>query len=412
MAIRAITRSVSGNKLKLGLILITSLTLTHCGQDPSFTTKEGTFDDASDSDSTSENGSGSGDSEGMQQSQMEKCADQGIAAGDCFEKYKLVAVDAIQGTPGAVDILWVVDNSGSMSEEQNYLGNNFTSFINALSTSTIDFQLAVTSTDVCQNPMPNALEERRCPTGNSDGQQGAFYGDVGSKILKPSTPDLATKFKNYAKVGLSGSGFEHGLTGAKLGIEKSLSGANEALIRDNAFLAVIVVSDEEDDGIGLSLTDSNTGQNYWTSDMTRYRYTEDDFINYLRSVKNEGQFSVSTIAPTASSLTGLPCWSLHSQPTEIGTQYIKVAQKTGGITQSICEYNWNASLANIGADLNAQITQIVLEDTAADGSIKVYVNDVLNTDWSYISASNAIRFDANKIPAAGAKIHVEYLTLE
>ena len=46
-----------------------------------------------------------------------------------------------------VDILWVVDNSGSMEEEQDSLARNFDLFIEELLKKDIDFKMAVTTTD-------------------------------------------------------------------------------------------------------------------------------------------------------------------------------------------------------------------------------------------------------------------------
>jgi hypothetical protein len=53
-----------------------------------------------------------------------------------------------------MDILWVVDNSGSMCQEQKFLGENFDKFINGLSQTQLDFHLAVTTTHVPAGPYP------------------------------------------------------------------------------------------------------------------------------------------------------------------------------------------------------------------------------------------------------------------
>jgi hypothetical protein len=53
-----------------------------------------------------------------------------------------------------LDILWVIDNSGSMCEEQAALRNNFPQFISEISTHDIDFHLGVTTTQM----EPFALE--------------------------------------------------------------------------------------------------------------------------------------------------------------------------------------------------------------------------------------------------------------
>lgn len=57
---------------------------------------------------------------------------------------------------GGVDILWVVDDSASMYEEQDQLEAHADSFISYLSQVPVDFHLAVTSTDM-EVDIPGAL---------------------------------------------------------------------------------------------------------------------------------------------------------------------------------------------------------------------------------------------------------------
>jgi len=323
----------------------------------------------------------------------------------------LVNKELVQPGPGKVDILWVVDSSGSMSEEQAYLGTNFSAFIGQLAATGADFQTAVTSTDICDDTLPADLAMRVCPVnfGGSTATRlrGSFRGDAGRKVLKSGDADIFTRFPSYAAVGVNGSGFEHGLKGAEMAVAKSLSGANETLVRPDAFLAVIVVSDEEDDGIGLGINEPGRTSNYVADGLTTFRYTDDDFIAYLQGVKGAGKFSVSAITGTRNP-DGTMCSSSHSVPREEGTQYIKAAQKSGGIIQSICEPNWNDSLAKIGLDLNAQQTQITLEANPDIATIKVWVDDVFTTAWTYNQGNNAVKFNADAVPPPGAVIKVQY----
>lgn len=311
-----------------------------------------------------------------------------------------------------VDILWVVDTSGSMKEEQAYLGNNFSSFMSQLSMTGMNFQTAVTTTDICQDSVPDDLSQRVCPAdfggSSSTHLRGSFVTkNGGPQVLTMNDPMLLSRFSSYTNLGTNGSGFEHGLKGAEMGIAKSLSGANSPLIRTDAFLAVIVVSDEEDDGIGLGMANEN-GTNYVAQGLTSFRYTDDDFVNYLSSVKGAGKFSVSAITGTRNA-NGSLCSADHSQPDEEGTQYIKAAQKTGGIVQSICETNWSSSLAQIGNDVASQMSQVVLKSIPDPATIKVKVNGAVTVKWSYVSGSNAVKFNTGYVPAAGSSIEISYL---
>ena len=54
-------------------------------------------------------------------------------------------VDLLQQSDGFVDILWVVDDSGSMANERRRLVTNFNSFVQALLSLKVNFQMGVTS---------------------------------------------------------------------------------------------------------------------------------------------------------------------------------------------------------------------------------------------------------------------------
>lgn len=334
-----------------------------------------------------------------------------LPAGLEDDAYVMLSLTQKQQAVSQLDILWVVDSSGSMSEEQAYLGQNFTSFITSMTAMNLDFQTAVTSTDVCQDQLPADLAERRCPTGGGGSAatrlRGSFVGVAGQKVLKKSDPNLVSKFGTYTKVGINGSGFEHGLKGAQLAVEKTLNGQNEALIRADSFLSVIVVSDEEDDGIGMWMKDGSSGKNYHEAGLTNFKYTEQDFINYANTAVGVGRYSVSTITGTLQA-NGSLCTSAHSKPFEAGTQYIKAAQKTGGIAVSICEPNWSVLLTKIAQDLPGQITQFTLEGSLVPETIKVQVNGIESNDWSYVEGSHAVKFNAGHVPAPGSVISATY----
>ena len=57
-----------------------------------------------------------------------------------------VSVDYSPSNAESVDILWVIDNSGSMCEEQRDLAANFDRFLTAFANENIDFQMGVTTT--------------------------------------------------------------------------------------------------------------------------------------------------------------------------------------------------------------------------------------------------------------------------
>jgi len=91
-----------------------------------------------------------------------------------------------QNPAAAVDVLWVIDNSESMAEEQQGLGESFQTFIATLTGGSVDYHIGVISTD------PADLGEL-----HSGAQQVAF--------IAPDTPDPQGTFLENVKVGTSGS---------------------------------------------------------------------------------------------------------------------------------------------------------------------------------------------------------------
>ena len=92
-----------------------------------------------------------------------------------------------------LDIAWVVDNSGSMSNEQQALADNFSVFINNFVTKDIDFKMAITTTD------------SSIVAGSMDDLSSDDYASAPSQFI--------SDFQSMINVGTRGSGYEKGLKG-------------------------------------------------------------------------------------------------------------------------------------------------------------------------------------------------------
>lgn len=147
---------------------------------------------------------------------------------------------------GKMDIVFVVDNSGSMSNIQNNLAENFPKFgkiIDGYKTESgtpLDYRLAVLTTDTGDkgafvrnattscNPGPD-----RAWLDRSDGTPGEF-------------------FACRARVGTKGSGDEQPLESLRLALTDGISsGVNtvggEGFLREDALLAFVIITDEDED---------------------------------------------------------------------------------------------------------------------------------------------------------------------
>lgn len=169
--------------------------------------------------------------------------------------------EAIVPAKVETDILFVVDDSGSMAAEQTLLATAFTGFISLLSSTPIqnDFQIGITTTAVDWPICDTMLDAAgNCPgsftlwttygSGGPPYAAGALVAASGHPaILRAGSPTLVADFIANVAVGTSGSSKEQGLRAMRLALERRVQdGTNAGFLRRGARLAVILVSDEDD----------------------------------------------------------------------------------------------------------------------------------------------------------------------
>jgi len=198
------------------------------------------------------------------------------------------------------DILFVVDDSDSMSEEQQNLAANFDAFIHALDASPFknDYQIGITTTSVdledrAPDGSPRVITTfQRGPNASKPypagalvalDATGAFLAN-GSRILKADSPTLIQDFQRNVAVGTFGSGKEQGLRAAQLALtDRVADGTNQGFLRPGARLAVVIVSDADDCSDPEHRVPLDTTENC-SSDASKARLESVvDFVQTLRS---------------------------------------------------------------------------------------------------------------------------------
>lgn len=158
-----------------------------------------------------------------------------------------------------LDILFVIDDSGSMGEEQASLAANFQAFMDVLESvegGLPNVHIGVVSSDVGTGAGPSTA----CPGDGDDGRLQATAPlpcttPVGNFISDVANPD-GTRTRNYwgtlpetfgciARLGTFGCGLEQHLEAMKRALDGSNSG-NEGFLRPEAYLMVVFVADEDD----------------------------------------------------------------------------------------------------------------------------------------------------------------------
>lgn len=158
-----------------------------------------------------------------------------------------------------LDILFVVDSSGSMREEQEALLTAFPGFIGILTDSLglPNLHIAVVSADLgagpygimgCEGHGDNGLMNNT-PSSSCEVPSDRYIVDVagegGASRTKNYAGELADVFSCIAALGTQGCGFEQTLESMRRALDGT-NPANAGFLRENAALAVIVITDEDD----------------------------------------------------------------------------------------------------------------------------------------------------------------------
>lgn len=202
------------------------------------------------------------------------------------------------GPASGLDLLFVMDNSCSMAEEQTSVAESAPVLFSALAGSGVDYQVGVVSTDVQDN--------------------GRLQTADGLKWVDPLSPTPEATFQAMIMLGTGGSANEQGLDSAHLALmnQTGPAGFNEGFVRTAASLHLILVSDENDH-----------------SDIAPA-----DFLADLTLLKAGSQVQAHSIVSED------PVCPIAAEP---GLRYEEVTTQTGGLFESICTPPWSGLMVDL-----------------------------------------------------------------
>lgn len=274
----------------------------------------------------------------------------------------------VQVTEPEVDILWVIDNSCSMYEEQTGLATNFPVFMDYFLGSGLNYHIGVVSTDMTNGAHTGRLREVS-----------------GHRFIDEDTPSPSQVFSSMAVMGTGGSADERGRDAAYMGLEILKDGYNSGFVREDATLHVVAISDENDHSYQISLQ---------------------EYINWMLTLKyGEDMVTFSSIVSPSPVCAGAA---------EPGTDYTAITNAVGGINWSICNDDWATVLEQLGLQAAGLKREYFLSQLPVPGTIDVAVSDggtvysfEEEIDWVYNQVRNSIIFN-EYIPGALAEVHVTY----
>ncbi len=242
-----------------------------------------------------------------------------------------------------MDILFVIDDSGSMGEEQSNLATNFPLFVEVLNSFTssagtpIDYHLGVTTTSVTKSwTIAGVIPD------DQDGPDGALINNgctMPRKWLEREDTDVPGTFSCVAQA-VGGANEEMPLEAIRLAITARIDdSANQGFFREDALLAIVVLTDEDDC--------SRSDNNFDVPAFTDFCDTVNDvgsYITTLDQVKGErGRWATAFIAGTGPG----SCMSDFGSAQE-ATRLLDFASQAGtnAISSSICDGDLASALGD------------------------------------------------------------------
>ncbi len=314
-------------------------------------------------------------------------------------------------TPPKVDLLWVIDDSGSMADEQGRLAESFQAFADRALEIGLDLHLAVTSAD---------------PTAG--GERGRFVGSPA--VLTSDTPNWSAEFVQRALLGTGGNSREAGLQTARMALsEPLLSAENAGFRRPGARLALVFLSDEDDQTLpdgAPEPTSAELRSAAWRDTNLVPVAELTDFFSQLDGDGSPSLYATAIVGdPVGDRSAGVDFdqTGCETDPTNGdhdargGFRYAAAVAAFGGGWHSICGGvdQFRAILEELADDVappSPLRTEFALEHEPLPGSLSVTVDGVDVPDdpdsgWSWVPGVGVV-FSEAAIPPSCARIEFHY----
>jgi hypothetical protein len=296
-----------------------------------------------------------------------------------------------------VDVLFVVDSSESMEEEQARLAARFDDFIVYLDQveTKLDFHLGVVTMDIeADNP------ER----GHLLGYPAVLTRDVAGYV---------ELFKERVQVGIDGSHWEQGLESSFMAVSEPLaSDVNQGFLRPDAQLVLIYVSDENDcSDRGALPSEDYCYLEAYQDDLVPVTTFADDF----RAIKGrrDGVLAFAIVGPPDTSAC---------EDTVPGFRYQDLADHLGGASGSICTEDFAGIMGDLGLTVSGVRSTFPLSYAAVEETIEVWVcwddpcedgtgyavSPSESDGWTYSEQTTNLTFHGDAVPDRGTVIYVTY----
>lgn len=270
-----------------------------------------------------------------------------------------------------IDVVLVVDNSGSMGPIQQAVVRNAKLFFETFAKDqTVDWKIGIVSTDKREDPYIG------------------FESSFDSSLIDPRDPQsfdrVVRDFQNaMERLGTSGDASEYTFYNLKRHLDQyNGTGGTDSFLRTNAHLVTIMISDEEEQSA------DEFGGNYEANAFYQ------SMINYVASDKVLRFYG----AIDHKDLTNCDGWG----DPWLGSEFEKIISLSGGFVISACINNFGLELARIGEDIANLVEnpRLLLKRRPKVETLKVYYEGqelVAGAEeeggaWFYEEITNTINF--------------------
>ncbi|MDP2313891.1 MAG: hypothetical protein Q8P41_13370 [Pseudomonadota bacterium] len=306
--------------------------------------------------------------------------------------------DEFQQAPSnQVDILWVIDNSVSMINEQAAVALGAEDFTVNLEDTEMDFHLGVITTDVDRENLTAGVLLGSPPVLTRLDSSGREW-------------DYASAFRARVQQGNTGSDQEKGLQAALAALSSPLAyTVNEGFLREGAMLSIVVLSDENDCSDNGALGAASTGEDCYVRAGELTPVT--DIVRQIVDLKDGDPVVVSGIVG--------PDIVDNCEATVPGRRYFTAIELLGGVKADICQTDYSSIMDSLGQVASGILTVFQLSKSAIEDTIEVEMRleegaeptvvakDELN-GWTYIAEYAQIEFHGTAVPPRGALLEVHY----
>ena len=267
----------------------------------------------------------------------------------------------VESHDNKADILFVIDNSESMNEEQQGIAGRITNLFSKISE--LDWRLGIITTDPYEfDPKTNGYNPL------ADGAllrfpNGSYQLDAGLGITEANNLFSRTIYRPER-----GNGHERGIYNTYRAIERAVNPTNDVnrrlhdFFRPGASLSVILISDEDEtllDGVKNPLPNQ----------------VKSDGANLIRLIKSQWeekvfQFNSVIVQPHDKN-------NCSDKNTKIGHAYFELSRLTGGVVEDICARGYGGALDKIGTGVVNLEKSYLLDcepmDINGDGQVEINI---------------------------------------